>query len=203
MPNSSEANDTLPANGTGPPSARWEFPELAAVVILASVGALALGGLATGIAESLQGPSGAPSGFDRQVVGYSITFGTLWASFVLAAILLGLMGVCWWHLGEWEQESEVDQTPQERAEALGHASRTLNIVIWVQAALVLVAAGAISGLVGAILSTIGSGGTPAWAPDLNVEANTLAVLAMAATGVLFGRRLTSRPAFDLAADDSA
>ena len=187
MTHADEPPDT---DRTGPSPPRWEFPEVAAVVVLAAVGVLALGGLATGIARSTQG--GTAGGLPGRVyVGTSVLFGSLWASFVLAAVLLGLIGLCWWHLGEWEPASEDEESSHGTAEALGHASRTRSIVVWVQVALVVTAAGAISELVGALLETVGSGGAARWAADFNAGANALAVLAMAVTGVVLGRRLTN------------
>ncbi len=134
----------------------------------------------------------APSGFNRQTVGASIEFGSLWATVVLAVVLLGLIGVCWWHLGEWERGPEDDEPTQITAEALGHTLRTRGIVLWVQVMFVITAAGAIAELVGAVMERFGTGGVASWASDFDTGANTLAVLAIAVTGVLFGRHLTSR-----------
>ena len=194
LTNADEPPDT---DRTGPSShPRWEFPEIAVVVVLAAVGVLALGGLATGIARSFQGNAISPPGFDRQYVGSSIQFGALWANVVLAAVLLGLMGVCWWNLGEWEPEPDEARSEDGAAEAEGHINRGRNIVIAVQVALGLTSMAAIASLVGAIIGY--HSGIVYWAPDFNAGANAVAVLAMAITGVVVGRGLTNRYAADVA-----
>jgi hypothetical protein len=178
------------AQDVGPPGPAWELPEIGVVVILIGVGLLAIGGLATGIARSFGAPGAYPPGFDRQFVGASIQFGTTWASFVLAAVLLGLMGVCWWNLNEWEPEADDAQSPEDRAESEGHLRRGCGIIVAIQIALVLTSAASIAALVGAILEY--QRPIVAWSIDFSVGAGTLAVLIVATTGVLRGRRLVSQ-----------
>jgi len=176
----------------GPPRPAWEFPEIGAVVILTGVALLAVGGLATGIAHSFAAPSTFPPGFDRQFVGDSVQLGSTWASFVLAAVLLGLMGVCWWNLNEWELDVDQVQSPDDVAETQGHLRRGCAIIVATQVTLVLMSAAAIAALVGAILSYQSGSGVTLWSTYFDTAAGTLAVLIVAATGVLLGRRLVSQ-----------
>jgi hypothetical protein len=166
----------------GPPVPRWEYPEVAALVVLVAVAVLATGGLATGLAMSLG--RGVP--FNRFFTGRAIELGSFWASAVLAAVLLGVLGQCWWHLSRWERQR--DHSSRSIVAAL-HVARGRNLVTWLQAAFVLTAIAAICQLVGAIMA--GGGSVTIWAPDFNTGANVLAVLVLTVTGIIFCRRLTT------------
>jgi hypothetical protein len=183
---------TTTADDVGPSAPAWEFPEIVVVVILCGVVLLGVGGLATGIARSFAAPSTFPSGFDRQFVGDSVQLGSNWASFVLAAVLLGLMGVCWWNLNEWEPEEDQVQSSGEITQTQGHLRRGCVIIVATQATLVLTSAGALAALVGAILAYQSGSGVELWSTYFNVGAGTLAVLIVATTGVLLGRRLVNQ-----------
>lgn len=174
----------------GPPGPAWEFPEIGIVVVLVGVGLLALGGMATGIARGFAVPSPYPPGLSRQFVGASIQLGAVWATFLPAALLLGLMGVCWWNLNEWEPDADEVESPDDMVEAEGHLRRGRGIVIATQIALVLTSTAAIAGLVGAILEY--QSASQLWPSYFYTGAQTLAVLLVATTGVLLGRRLVSR-----------
>jgi len=151
------------------------------VVVLAAVAVLALGGLATGLAMS----AAAHVGYSRLLTGRSVEFGAAWASTVLAAVLLlGVLGLCWWHLGTWARRQGHDS---HSVVAKLHVARIRGIVTWVEAAFVLTAVASIAQLVGAVMGSTGS--VAIWAPDFNVGANMAAVLMIAVTGVVFGRRL--------------
>lgn len=156
-------------------------------MVLIGVALLAIGGLAAGIARSTAAPTAVPPGFDRQFLGSSIQLGSGWASFVLAVLLLGVMGVCWWNLREWELEADETESPEDTAESDGHLRRGCGIVTATELALVVIGAGAIAAFVGTLLEI--QSGVAVWSVDFVAGAGTLAVLVVATTGVLLGRRL--------------
>ena len=169
------------------PSPRWELPEIVSVLILVVVAILAVGGLTTGIARSVQS-RGAP-GFDRQLIGTSITFGAQWATYVVALALLSVVGLCWWHLSEWDADLLRISEGDDASEARGHIRRGRWIVVWSHVGLVVTAFGAAAGLAGTILFSFPGAGA---APDLSAGTSTVAVLVIAATGSMLARLTANR-----------
>jgi hypothetical protein len=179
---------------TGPSPPRWEFPEVAAVVVLAAVGVLAVGGIAAGIVESQRNlGTSAPPGFDRQLLGGSLVAGSSWASLVVGIVLLGLVGLCWWNVGQWEPDGDDVDPESDDVEALGHIGRCRAITVWIQVVLGVTALAAVADFVGGVIEHFDG---VDWAPNVDAGANMLAVLAVAGTGVVLGRRLTNRYAAD-------
>ena len=173
---------------TGPPPS-WEFPEIAAVVVLVAVGLLVLGGIAAGIAESLRNYGvAAPPEISNQRLGSSLAVGGDWATTALTAVLLGVMGLCWWNLRE---KVENDLSAHNLNYALRHIQRWHMIAPWVQAGLIISVLAAIAQFVGVVIEQ--SGRTEILAPYFLAGANMLAVLVLAAAGVLLVRRLIGRP----------
>ena len=114
---------------TGPAPPSWEFPEIAAVVVLVAVGLLALGGLATGLATVWQQRL---PGFNRVLAGRAVGLGGGWANVPLAGVLLGVMGVCWWTQRRWKPRLD---NPSQGIIAAIHIGRCGAFAIWTQAAL--------------------------------------------------------------------
>jgi hypothetical protein len=108
----------------------------------------------------------------------------------IADVLLGVLGVWWWHLGRWESLDN-QAPPHDDGVALRHVARDRAMVIWVEAAFGFTAVAAVAHFVGSVLLGI-SPGPWAWSQDFIVGANMVAVLGMAGTGVVLARRLTHR-----------
>jgi len=161
----------------------WEVPELIALAVLVGVAVLAVGGLATGIVRSFS-PTSSFAG--SQDVWNAIEFGAQWANAILAAIVLGVLGVCWWQLEAWEEVREEPDSENDLSEALGHIQRTRRIISCTGVALGATAAGSVAGFV-AQIGTYGS--NPLWTLDILGAAEMLAVIVISGTGILVGRQL--------------
>ena len=172
-----------PGEGRGPGLA-WEVPEVLAAVVLLAVAVLAAGGLAAGISLSVSVQSALPS----PSVWSAVQFGSQWADPLVALVLLGVLGVCWWQLQAWAEVVEED-ADGDRSEALGHMRRARLTVWWAVGAFGVTAVGSIA----EFASTIGQGDAGVtWPFDINGGAGMSAVLLVAGTGALVGRHLNRR-----------
>jgi len=168
------------AAGAGP---AWEALEIVGAAVLGGVGILAMGGLAVGIAR--MAVISAPPG-EGQYMWSAIEFGAEWATFVVAVIVLGVLGLCWWQLQAW---AEVIADPDEAGQlpdALGHIRRAGQLTRWAEVALGLTLVGSVSGFAG----SVGTGGTTQlWVLDLIAGAQMLAVIVIFVAGMVVGRQL--------------
>jgi hypothetical protein len=169
----------------------WEAPETAAVVVVVAVGVLAVGGLVAGIAASTASyGSFSPS---HLATGTAIAFGAQWAGPLLAFVLLGVVGLCWWQSTAWTDASEPDDEQDRVSEVTGHIRRAGQISRWTQGALLLTCVGAIALVVGSVLQTTGAGTTGSlnWARNVSQVASLLAVLVVAGAGIWIARQIDS------------
>lgn len=172
------------------PRVEWEVPEVAALVILVAVGLLVLGGLATGIAAAAGAPEAFGPGAGAATAGSSIQLGAVWAGPLLAIVLLGVLGVCWWQVDAWSGAlSETDP-----AQVAGHVRRGQQIALWVNGALVLTLAGSIALFAGLLLTNSRPGNLPSpiWSRDIYEAASVLAVAVIVSGGIWAGTRLRPR-----------
>jgi len=162
----------------------WEVPETAAVMVLVAVGVLAVGGLVAGIVASTTSyGSFSPI---HLATGTAIAFGAQWAGPLLAFVLLGVIGLCWWQSAAWADASEPDDEQDRVMEVTGHIRRAGQISRWSQGALLLTCVGAIALVVGSVLQTTGVGGNTdslEWARNVSQVASLLAVLIVAGAGL--------------------
>ena len=172
------------------PRVDWEVPEMAAVVVLVAVGLLVLGGLATGIAAAAGAPEAVGPGAGTVAAGSSIQLGAVWAEPLLAIVLLGVLGVCWWQVDAWSAAPN-DSDPPEVA---GHIRRGRQIALWVNAALILTLAGSVALFAGLLLTNSHPGNLPSlvWSRDIYEAASVLAVATIAFGGIWAGTRLKPR-----------
>jgi len=169
------------------PGLAWEVPEILATAVLAVVGFLVVGGLATGIARSFtyQGPS-----FGFSSVWNAVQFGAQWASPFVAISVLAVTGVCWWQLQAWaEVIEEPDGNGDDWSEARGHMRRARLMLMCSVVALLVTALGSVAAFAGAVGQ--GQAGTE-WPLVLDDGAVTLAVLVVVGVGVVVGRHLDRR-----------
>lgn len=170
----------------------WEVPEIAAVAALAAVAVLMLGGLLAGIVASTASYTGlTPSGI---VPGTAITLGAQWAGPLIAIVLLGVIGVCWWQSESWAEAGEPDDEHDRSMEMAGHIRRANQLSSWTQAALLLTCMGAIALVVGTVVQTSGSGGnstTLNWSRYIFQGASLLAVFVIAGAGVWVARQINN------------
>ncbi len=103
----------------------WEVPEKVAVALLASVVVLAMGGLAAGIARFVV-YNGEPFP-GNQAVWSAIEFGAQWADVFVAAVLLAVLGLCWWQLQAWAEVIEDPDDAGQLLDAVGHTARALHL----------------------------------------------------------------------------
>ncbi len=178
--------ETSPEDGNSVPIVAWELPEIFVIVVAVSVALLALGGLGTGIAISVT------TGFlgTTQGVWNAIQFGGQWANVYLAAILLGALGLSWWQVHRWTGAANVSANERDTSADLEHIRRAQRMTGWVEAALALNAAGAIAEFIGQV-GSYGSG-RDLWSYDIGGGSEMLAVLVIAATGILASRRFQHR-----------
>ena len=99
----------------------WEFPEIVVVAILAAVSALAIGGLASGIAGALEASNPFLGGVSTAGI---IVESTGWAeSFAAFMVLISLL-VVWWHVETWSEVIDSDEDgvehEQDQSEPVGY-----------------------------------------------------------------------------------
>lgn len=165
---------------------------MAAVAVLVAVGLLVMGGLATGIAAAAGAREAFGPGAGAATAGSSIQLGAVWAEPLLAIVLLGVLGVCWWQVDAWSGALN-DTDP---AEVAGHIRRGRQIALWVNAALVLTFAGSAADFAGLLLTNSHPGNLTSliWSRDIYEAASVLAVAVIVYGGIWAGRRL--RPKSD-------
>lgn len=176
---------TTTTNTTGPSHLAWELPELAAVAVPVVVGILAVDGLVTGIIESTGyvGPS------VRQHVGSAIGQGAAWSGPIIAVLLLGALGACWWQREAWAEVAE-HPDDEEMTKALDYLDRARVISRWVQGGMALVAIAAIAAFVGALLFNApiaGPGSRYVWGRDVYAAGVLLATLLVTSIGLVVAR----------------
>jgi hypothetical protein len=169
----------------------WEVLEVAAVVILVAVGLLVLGGLATGIAAAAGAPEAFGPGAGAVTAGPSIQLGAVWAEPLLAIVLFGVLGACWWHVDAWSGAVS-DADPKE---VTGHIRRGRQIARWVSVALVLTLAGSVALFAGLLLTNSHSDNVSSliWSRDIYEAASVLAVATIVIGGIWAATRLRRRP----------
>jgi len=167
----------------------WEVPEIATVTVLVATGVLMAGGLAAGIVASTPSYGGGTP--LRITASTAISFGATWAGPLLAIVLLGVVGLCWWQADAWCAGSETGEKRDDVNEAAGHVRRAHRISQWTQVELLLVCAGAVALVASsALLSTGGiSANAVDWARIIVEVANLVAALAVAGVGVWIGRKV--------------
>ena len=161
----------------------WEVPEIAATAVLVAVGALIVGGLATGVlvANSAELPY---AGLSQQTWN-AIAFGTAWANPLVAIVLLGVMGLCWWRADRW-----IERPDDEPRFAAGHLGRVRRIAVWAVVGLLISAVAAVASLAAVIGFNI-----PSHAPQLvatrviPTAASAIGVIAVVSAGVATRRRI--------------
>lgn len=166
----------------------WEVPEIFGAGVLASVSVLAVGGLATGIARAVtESATNFPPGLGSQEVWNAIEFGSEWAGPLLAIVVLGVLGLCWWQVDAW---LEVTESPgnddDDESEARGHMHRARLIARWAIVALAVTAAGAIAGFVAEVGA---NSGQSLWTIDIYGGGSMLAVLVLLGAAVLVNRKM--------------
>jgi hypothetical protein len=169
------------------PRLPWEVPELVGVGVLLVVALFALGGLATGVAASLK--SQLPDNISP--VWTDLAFGAQWAEPLIALLVLGVLGVCWWQLQAWAEviEAPDEEDENDRIQALGHMVRARIGVITSLGALGVTALGSVAGFVG----SVGQGPvSQLWPEDVFRGTEMLAVLVVLAIGMLIERGLRGR-----------
>jgi hypothetical protein len=170
----------------GPVRPAWEIPEMMIVALVASIGVLIVGGLAAGIARIVSDATEVPFGGGLQEIWSAVAFGAEWANFVVAAILLAALGLCWWQLQGWAEVTEEADDADDGAEAFGHIHRALLLTNVVVGGLGLTAVGALAGVV----AELGEGNGQSFVPvDIYAGAEFVAVAALFTTGALVARRL--------------
>lgn len=169
------------------PRVEWEVPEVAAAAVVLAVGLLVLGGLVAGIAAAAGAPTTFGPGSGAVETGSSIQVGAAWAEPLLAIVLLGVLGVCWWWIDAWS-EAPSDTGGDEAAR---HIGRARAISGWVNGALALTLAGSVALLAGLLLtnSQAGNQSSLVWSRDISQAASVLAVAVIVSGGTWAGMRL--------------
>ena len=154
-----------------------------AAAVLGGVGILAVGGLAVGMARIAV--VSAPLG-EGQYIWSAIDIGAEWANFLVAVIVLGVLGLCWWQLHAWAEVVDDPEEASQLPDALGHIRRARRLTRWAEVALGLTLLGSVAGFA----ATVGTGGTTElWVFDLVAGAQMLAVIVIFVAGIVVGRQL--------------
>ncbi len=184
-------DDPLDEQERSNPPPGWEVPEIVGMAGLASVAVLVVGGLATGIARAVtEAASNYPPGQGSQEVWNAMTLGTEWAGPLVAVIVLGAFGLCWWQIQAWAEVFDGPADDDDLAEAHGHVHRAHLIARWAMVALALTAAGSIAGFVAQVGQNAGQ---PFWTVDIYTGANLLAVFVLLGVATLVNRQLQHQP----------
>jgi len=181
-----------------PPS--WEVPEIIGVAVVGVVAILAAGGLGTGIARSTE--FAPPSGFPGSSleVWNAVQFGSEWASPLTAALLLGVLGLCWWQLQAWSEVIESPDPDDDVAAAAMHMHRARRMARGTGAALLLTAAGSIASFAAAIGANAGQP-VGQWSLDIYAGAYLLGVVVLLVAALSVSRHLGLRYGPAATADD--
>lgn len=172
-----------------PSRSAWELPEIVAVSVLVAFFGLVVGGLVTAIVVGTTPIEPSPG---NQLVGEAIQLGAEWADPLLTALLLAVLGLCWWQFQAWAAAAETTSDDEQTSEVLDHLRRARLITIWTQAALALTALGSVALFAGGILTDTGLGTAvprTIWARDIYAAASVLAVFVLVGVGLLVGKRL--------------
>ena len=163
----------------------WAAPEIAVAGILAAFAALSVGGLAAGVDSSANGLTPYLDSFGA--IWGAIQAGSAWASAILAAVLLGAVGLSWWQAERWVDDTE--ESSPDRETALGYIARARLLALWVRVALAITAVGAIAQSTATIgLFVIDNSQAQITRIIIVSVANTVGVLAIAGAAVLISRR---------------
>jgi hypothetical protein len=141
MTDSPVLDDVAAEEGDRGPRMAWEVPEIAGAAILVGVAVLIVGGLAVGIARALT-TTGGVFAFSNQQTWAAVQFGAVWASPVVAVLLVGVLGLCWWQDQGWEEV--VADGAEELSEARGHLRRARRMIAWTRVLVALTAVGSIA-----------------------------------------------------------
>lgn len=147
-------------------SPAWEAPEIVAVAVLIAFFAMVIGAL----------------------VWNSIQFATTWAEPLLAIIILGVVGLCWWRVEAWSRllGTKANNDPN----ALGHIRRARRISLWALSGVIITAIGAVAGIIALVGFDIPSHpGRIVWSRVFGAGAGVLADITIAVAGVLVLNRL--------------
>ena len=177
-----DRTDALPDGN----SLAWEAPEITGGAILVAFFVTVVGGLAMEIdvSASQQAPFFDP----MENVWNAVQFGSSWAEPLLAIILLGVVGICWWQVDTWSEE--LDEESQEGSVALGHLRRARCISQWALGGLILTATGSIAGLIALIgLNVPLHAGQVTWTRVIGVGAATAATVVIVVAGLVVVTRL--------------
>ena len=165
----------------------WEVPEIAAMVVLIALGALAVGGLVAGIIASSGWSGSFPA--PRYVTGEAITFGAAWAEPLLAIALLGVMGLSWWQLQAWD-DTDGEGSGEDDHKVRGHIRRALRIGLAAGIALVVTVAGSLADLIGTVMAIPGTGALN-WSRYVISGASFVGVLVVATGGWIIAGKARS------------
>jgi hypothetical protein len=198
----------------------WELPEIVAGSILVAFSALAVGGIASGIAAAASNSNEFPVG---ETAAQILAQATSWAGPFEAFMVLVALLVIWWQADRWSEvleqyeeqyEEQTDEAPElneapetEEApeldeepeldelweEAVKHLLRGRALTLWAAGLTSVIAAGAIVLTISEDIDQ-GSGGGFVWPLRISTFGELVATLVLCAAGILgaiWVRRLCS------------
>jgi hypothetical protein len=164
--------------------ASWQLPELAPVAILVSVGLMMLGGIIAGWLQTRAEFGGSPH------AGWTVVqVATRWVDPAIAGLLLAALAVCWWQYGQWVRAPVSDVDPSA---ALAHVGRARLLSGWLQVGFVVTIIASLSNFVATLVVSGASDSGMAsyvWGIDISGALYSLAVISIAAFGLIAGRRV--------------
>jgi hypothetical protein len=164
----------------------WQLPELAPVAILVSVGLMMLSGIIAGWLETKAEFGVAPH------AGWAVVqVATRWVDPMTAALLLSALAVCWWQYSQWAKAPVGDAS---NSAALAHVGRVRVLTVWLQAFFFVTIVASLANFIATVIISGASDSGIAsyvWSIDISSALYSLAVISIAAFGLIAGRRVAN------------
>ena len=176
----------------------WEIAEMVGAGLLGAAGTIAVLSIVSGVAYAFTNTTQPTSPFGNAVqVGPTIAEvtqrSTLWATPVMALLVIGAIGVAWWQVESWSSFVAEDEeaTDDEMTSAFRHLLRAKVLVTSALAAAAVVAAAVVALVVSTIVVFLGGPGNIVVSEDLSVIGQGLGTLAVVGVGAFAWTRLRS------------
>ena len=174
----------------------WETAEIVGGGLLGAASTIAVLSVVSGISYAFTNATQPTSPFGNAVqVGPTIAEvtqrSTLWATPVVALLVIGAIGIAWWQVESWSSFVAEDEeaTDDEMTSAFRHLLRAKVLVTSALAAAAVVAAAVVALVVSTIVVFLGGPGNIVVSEDLSVIGQGLGTLAVVGIGTFAGTRL--------------
>jgi hypothetical protein len=163
----------------------WEIQELAATAVLAAVAILAVAGIGSAWADTLQLRGSAT----MLRVGEFLEGALNWAGVFPSVLLLMATGLIWWQVDGWlERLSQLDAADSaddhallpDFEEAIGHVTRNKMLLSWLLVLAVLTLLASVGAVIGYVIVQVTPNLELSWANVIRASGESLAALVLLA-----------------------